>query len=286
METTPAPLWPRDTPWRQGAVLRHEDAVRLGLLQEQAPQDARVVVVSHDCDLANENLEVESDLEVIVGCAVAAAKGTYTHAKSPRTLHWEISTDIAVITIDLVATAKRRVHKTDLAQSTPDPAFVVAPAQLQVLRYWLGIRYNRAAFPDSFDQRLKDSKIAEKLTRLMERSGHQISGIYFDVDAGNILDRSDGSPYELGIVLTYPAGEEPAVAMDAADATALQIEALFTKACFNEAAQVWRNIRLKACIAITEDDITVAKAKQMTLWRIEHMSLRGGDDPTPWDQQG
>lgn len=286
METTPALLWPRDTPWRQGAVLRHEDAIRLGLLHEQSPQDVRVVVVSHDCDLANDNLEVEPDLEVIVGRVVATANGTYTHAKSPRTLHWEISTHNAVMTIELVATAKRRVRKTDLAQSAPDPAYLVTPAQLQVLRYWLGIRYNRAAFPDSFDQRLKDTKITEKLTRLMDRSGHQISGIYFDVDAGNTHDRSDGSPYELGIVLTYPAGEEPMVAMDAADATALQVEALFTKACLNARTQVWRDIRLKACIAIAEDDITVAKAKQMTLWRIEHLSLRDGDDPTPWGRQG
>jgi hypothetical protein len=282
-----APLWPRDTPWRQGMVVRPEDAVRLGLLHEQSAQDTRVVVVSHHCDLANDNLEVEPDVEVIVGRDVAKVNGSYTHAKSPRTLHWEIWNNQALVTIELVATGKRRVRKADFAQSTPDPTFVVEPAQLQTLRYWLGIRYNRAAFSDSFEQRLKDTKLGEKLARLMDRSGQGISAIYFDVDAGKALDRSDGTPHTLGIVLTYPAVGEPEAAMDTAEAIALQVEALFVKACFNETTESWRHIHLKACIAIAEEDITVAKAKQMTLWRLEHLSLRDdGDDPVPWGLQG
>ena len=46
------------------------------------------VVVSHDCDLANENLDVEPDVEVIVGRTIEKADGNFTWAKAPRTLHY------------------------------------------------------------------------------------------------------------------------------------------------------------------------------------------------------
>jgi hypothetical protein len=263
-----APQWPRETLWRQGAFLRKEDATRLRLVHGQSPKETRVVVVSHDCDVANDNLAVEPDVEVIVGRVVSTANGSYTHAKAPRTLHWEISSNAFVATIEMVATAKRCIQKIELANCTPDSAIVINPSQLHTLRYWLGIRYARAAFADTFERRMKDTKLAQKVARLMDRAGHGLSGIYFNVDDGEVMDRPDGEPYELGIVLTYPAGKEPEIAMDAAEATAEEIDRLITTTCFNEANETWSHIRLQACIAIAEDEITVAKAKQMTLWRL------------------
>jgi hypothetical protein len=38
------------TTWRQGQILKHEDAVSLGLLNEEET-GVKVVVISHDCDL-------------------------------------------------------------------------------------------------------------------------------------------------------------------------------------------------------------------------------------------
>lgn len=36
-----------------------------------------------------------------------------------------------------------------------------------------------------------------------------MSTIYFDVDGGNEINRSDGSPYDLKIVLAYPPADDP-----------------------------------------------------------------------------
>lgn len=84
------PIWTRDTPWRQGHLLPSEAVVHLRLANAQAAEDLRVVVISHDCDLANDNLDAEPDVEVLVASAVPALKGNFAWGKSPRTLHLEV----------------------------------------------------------------------------------------------------------------------------------------------------------------------------------------------------
>lgn len=51
------------TAWRQGQVLRHEDAVSLGILTEEEI-GVKVVVISHDCDLQSSS---EPSVELIAG---------------------------------------------------------------------------------------------------------------------------------------------------------------------------------------------------------------------------
>ncbi len=43
----------------------------------------------------------------------------------------------------------------------------------------------------------------------MEPLGQHLSAVYFDVDGGMEIDRSDDSAYELKIVLVYPPGDDP-----------------------------------------------------------------------------
>jgi hypothetical protein len=60
-------LWTRDTSWRQGQVLLAETAAVLNLQHPGGPDETCVVMVSHDCDIAQENLSVEPCVEIIVG---------------------------------------------------------------------------------------------------------------------------------------------------------------------------------------------------------------------------
>ena len=72
---------------------------------------------------------------------------------------------------------------------------------MSALRSWLGVRYNRAAFPDPFVNRLSEFKVDKRLAKIIEPVGNLISAVYFDVDGGDEVDHSDGSPYDLKIVL-------------------------------------------------------------------------------------
>ena len=72
-----AATWTRDTPWRQGHVLTAEAIQALGLSHPETPDSTCVVVISHDCDLANDALQIEPDVEVIVGRHLPKGDGNY-----------------------------------------------------------------------------------------------------------------------------------------------------------------------------------------------------------------
>jgi hypothetical protein len=217
--------WARETKWRQGHVLPREAAEALTWSNEVDADATCVVVISHDCDLANDNLDVEPDVEVIVGRTVAKADGNYTWGKAPRTVHCTVTRDGVPAVIELVSTEKTTVSKIDLAQYEPDAGFVLDGKGLAVLKNWLASRYNRAAFPDAFVRRMQTTSADSKLAKQLAPHGQLISFVYFDLDAGQNIERAVGDPYSLSIVLVYSPGSEPEEAADAAEQIATAVEA-------------------------------------------------------------
>jgi hypothetical protein len=271
-----AVTWTRDTSWRQGHVLTVEAVKALGLVHTDKLESTCVVVVSHDCDLANDDLNAEPHVEVIIGCIPTTPNGNYSWAKSPRTLHFEIERNGTPVLIELVATFKALVPKDALAIYKPDANWSLPGRSLATLRSWLAVRYNRVALPDSFVDRLRDCKVRDALPKYIEPHHKNLSHVFFDVDDGRELDRTDGSAYELKIFLVYPPGDDPEEAADEIDKLAESIATLFEKRCYNSASETWAGIHLKSCMAISEDNLPVSKAKLMNEWRYEHMSLRDG----------
>jgi hypothetical protein len=272
-----AATWIRDTPWRQGHVLSQECVQALGLANPDAPDRTCVVVISHDCDLANDDLQTEPNVEVIIGCLPKKGSGNYFWAKAPRTLHLDaVHGDVPTV-IELIATAKRLVPKSALAAFTADNTYSLSGKSLSTLRSWLAVRYNRASFPDPFVNRLSQSKVDKGLAKLIEPIGQRLSAVYFDVDGGKEIDRSDGSPYDLKIVLTYPPGDDPEQTADEVEKLEASIETLFSKKHFDPAIGVWNGIAMTTCMSISEDDLTVSKTRLLTEWRLEYMTLKADD---------
>lgn len=273
MQGQPLPAWTRETPWRQGHVLRPDAAAALGFTNESDAANTCVVVVSHDCDLANDNLAAEPSVEVVVGRLVPSPNGNFTWGKAPRTLHLSATRDGQQVTIELVATGKQMASKAVLAPYEPDSHFQLDGVALGVLRSWMGARYNRAAFPDEFVRRMSKTKVDGKLAKALEPHGALISFVYFDLDGGQAIERQDGSPYELSIVLVYNAGNDAEVSADAADKVA---DAVF-EACAKRLTD-GSEISLKTCFAISEDDLPVSKARVLMQWRLEYMTLKAADE--------
>ncbi|UIF88418.1 hypothetical protein [Cupriavidus sp. UYPR2.512] len=268
-----AKQWNRDTKWRQGNVLPLA-AMEHFLLSYPGGADAHcVVVVSHDCDLANDNLTVEPDVEVIVGRIVQKVDGNFTWGKAPRTLHYAATRGGEPVHIELVSTRKQSIAKSELARFEPDETFGLDGKSLAVLRSWLGSRYNRAAFPDAFVKRMASTKADSKLSKALEKSSELISFVYFDVDAGKSIERKEGDPYQLGIVLVFAPGEDVDASAEAADRLATEIED-----AVRLRLQDGKFIVLKACFSISEDDLPVSRARTLTQWRLEYMTLKADDD--------
>jgi hypothetical protein len=240
-----------------------------------------VVVISHDCDLANHDLQVEPHVEIIIGRHLQEGKGHYFWAKAPRTLHVDVLRDDTPAIVELVATAKGVVPKEALAAFAPDAAFSFSGKSLSVLRSWLGVRYNRAAFPDLFVNRLSQFKVDKRLVKMIEPIGNLLSAVYFDLDGGKDIDHSDGSPFALKIVLTYPLGNDPEQAGDEVEKLEADIVDIFSKKHFDQATGKWNGIALIGCMSISEDDLPVSRARLLTQWQLEYMTLKAENEQTP-----
>jgi hypothetical protein len=272
--------WTHATLWRQGHVLCADACMALGLKHPDDPEATCVVVIGHDCDLANHNLEAEPVAEAIVGRIVSNAAGSFSWGKSPRTLHLEMRRAGTVVTVELVAPKKVPLLKSALAAFNPDNTFVLEAKHRSVLRNWLSARYNRTAFSDTFVNRMKSTKVDVRLAKLLEPKGPLISFIYFKLNEGESIEREDGDPYELSIVLVYPPGDDPADSAERADALADEVLADCQKRLTGKEGGQSKEIILKTCFAISEDELTVAQARELAQWRLEYMSLRADDDQT------
>ena len=126
--------------------------------------------------------------------------------------------------------------------------------------------------------RLTQSKVDKRLAKIIEPIGNLLSAVYFDVDGGKEIDHSDGSPFELKIVLAYPPGDDPEQAADEVEKLEIQIADLFEKKYFDQATGKWNGVALKQCMSISEDDLRVSRARLLTQWRLEYMTLKADEE--------
>lgn len=276
-ETTPA-TWTRATNWRQGHVLPMEAAHELGLMHSEAPDDTCVVVISHDCDLAND-IDIEPEVELIPGRILPEANGNFLGGKSPRTLHLRMLRDNTTVVVELLNTAKRTALKTALAQWQPDGAYSLPPREWVTLQGWLASRYRRAAFANNLVARMKATGAETALANALKKHGSLVAAVYFRVEGGPQIERAPGDPYEITIVLMFDPGNDAEASSQAANTLAEQL-ARTLRAKFDGQA----DMRLRDCIPISEDDVTVRMVKSLSQWRLEYMTHRAAQEqPGPPD---
>lgn len=267
MPDSAEPTSSHDSPWRQGHVLGADAVLAAGIASDD--ESATVLVIAHDCDIAA-FVDYEPDVEVIVGRVVAVPNGNYTAGGSPRTLHLPIGFADATRHIELRSTDKRKVDKALLERFDPDPQYSLTGEGLRLLRSWLRARYDRAAFPDAFNERLSDCKLRGDLEKILAPAVGLVSAVFFDLDQGLDVERWPGDDYHLGIVLLYQVGPDAERSADDADALVERIE----EACERRLSDGTAGIVIARCLAVSEDDLTVGQAKLLRQWRLEHLSFK------------
>lgn len=268
--------WKRDNPWRQGSILKTDSVKALDLVHAKSPDDTVVIVVSHDCDLAQTE-DVEPFCEVISGFPVDES-GDLTNAKNVRRLHLPFSAGDVTLTAEFAATEKVKIAKSVLAEHQPATNVRLSPAELNVLQTWLSVRYKRSSFPDEFDRRLKDKEVKfyDKFVKAIKASSGHLLTILLDVDGGNEIDRKGpDDTYTLSIYLIYNVTVDPGKAKETIDALAKKINALFSSCYLKEGK--WQNIELRECEPISEAAVTVHQYRLLKPLTFEYLSLR--EDP-------
>ena len=88
-------------------------------------------------------------------------------------------------------------------------------------------------------------------------------------------------------MLAYAPGDDPEKALDIAEKAEEAVKKLFADKLIDKASGKWKDIELKRCTSISEDDLPVSKAKLLVQWRLEHMSLKAEEEqPAPMNLQG
>lgn len=259
--------------WRQGSVLPQRAARELRLISEENAHTLCVVVISHDCDIVNSRQE--SEVEIIIGQIVAATDGNLTGGKNSRRLQLDLNYKDDVHHVELCASEKRRLPKTALDTVLPEQAYTLDAKNLATLRFWLGARYNRAAFPDEFNNRLRKTKVSDDIIKTLKPLGNLITGVYAQLDTQEELPaESPTQPYRAYLFLAFEPGDEPLESAKKADEAAAAIADAFARCCFDKHSEQWSWIELKDCVAISEDELTVAQAKRLQQLSLEYLSLR------------
>lgn len=269
---TRVPTW-------QGNILSDECALKFELCGRDEIGSKFFVVISHDCDLTAET-EKEPFVEIVTAMPIIKL-GADSHSKNARRLDLEFQSNTSRMFLQLLAISKQFIDKDVLQQFSPREDLNLNGHGLFTLRRWLASRYYRAAFPNSFEARLRAAPKAGKksfltqIESILEQGGEYIRGILFDLDEGKSIERVDNNDcYSLGIIVLYMSSKNEPVAASSAEQVARALESLFATAFCSNDKNKWQGIELQYCDAVSDAVLTVAQQTQLKEWRLEHMSLR------------
>jgi hypothetical protein len=272
--------WNRDTAWRQGHVLTSESGVALGVVAAENTETTFAVIISHDCDLAQDP-GAEPLVEIIVARRIEKADGNFTHAKNSRRLHLACAMGGAAVYLDMQVLEKTTIKKAALAGHLPSESAVIKPEDRSVLQRWLAARYRRAAFPDEFERRLNDTGVSKRIAKILEPLGKHLVAVFFDVDEGaEQIRKGEDDLYLLRIDLLYSTEDDPVAALEAAEKAAASMSAAFRDRCFDPEAG-WKWIELVSCEPISDEAMTYAMSTQLKRWNMDYLSLRAEPPAEP-----
>jgi hypothetical protein len=255
--------WSRNTQWRQGSVLLQKD-FHSANLNDSSDSDL-AVAISHDCDIANDNLDAEPAIEFIFGRIIDQLNGNYTHGKNPRILHLNYMHSGNPVFLELIASRRVIVDKNVLETIQPDQTYELV-GSCQILQSWLAARYRRHALPNSLVERLR------AVFKYLEKEGKKnFSGILsFRLSYEPTDELSPEEAYELWLSIIYVTDEAEYASIAEKIAKSLKTEfpALLEKT--KDAGAV----DLRRCEAVSEMEFTLRDMRETIEYHLEHLSYR------------
>lgn len=268
----PAPSIIRANGWRQGKLFKIDNQPELEkLIQEKIPENTRCIVVSNDCNVVHESYEKEPDVEVLLATHVdGEIDGGLTHGKNPRFLQIPILGPKSNSHYQCHAAKCYKISRNFLESVTPDSNFTINSDSLDVLKHWLANRYIRAAFPDTFNNRIFSAR--DKIEKILKRHGRDITGIYVAISPFDEL-LSD-QPYKISIyatmhVDTYKENIQRDLVID-------------TTTKIVQAVAQCQGIEVIDYNVYSEEEISIAALRYLRQWDLDYLSFRdipGGDHP-------
>jgi len=178
-----APNYFRKNDWRQGRIIDDESALTAllknscGYIPSDSPLPDFLILLSQDCDILHHKVGDEPYIDFIAARFGEKKDGSLFYGKNPRKLQIEHNKRI----ISFIVHDILRVKKDVFEKVNPKHASVVLDKDaIKRIINWISKRYARAAFPDEFIKRLKNSKHPIEKTSKNEIM-EQVVLIYIDI---------------------------------------------------------------------------------------------------------
>lgn len=257
----------RKNGWRQGHVLSSTLAKELtenGIFQGLYTEEDLWIVISHDCDLNNLKFENEPLIELLQAKYLGNGKGdgNLAFGKNPRRYQFKIKERLYEIFIH----SRKSIGREKLLSSCPDVGRKIEPDEVKKICLWVAKRYVRAAFPDSFNERLRP--INKGLRTLLGEEGSRLTGIYITVDENELPPEQT---YEIDIWATMKVQDynDPQILMEG-------------QSCFDQfIAQLGAcdGIEINDDRLVPESRISLDELRLLKRWDYDELSLKEND----WD---
>lgn len=257
--------WSRNTPWRQGSVLAQKDFQAVGLTD--VPDADLAIAISHDCDIANDNLDVEPAVEFIFARILEQHDGIFTNGKNPRTLHIDYKHDGQIVFFELLASKKLILPKNMLENLQPDETYKLNTHSGQILQSWLAARYRRHALPNRLVDRLE--AVFKHIEDKGKKNSAGILSFRLSYDPQDELPPEE--PYELWISIVYISSDK-----DEYREMAVNIASSLQKEFPNllEKTKHSGTVDLRKCEAVSEMEFTLRDMRDTVEYHLEHLSYR------------
>lgn len=266
----------RGTAWRQGHILKHEDAVSLKILEPDQVA-FKVVVITHDCDLQSDS---EKNIELMYG-PLKKGSSQMKRAKHPRILDlcFEEPESVKKSAVELRHERKVILPKGDFNIEAGDNKYQISAEEKQALKQWLAAKYGRPAFPNAFEERLrafdqdKGFKFEKAVAEIISANSEHVIGVFFDLGEERNNDLPEGEPYELKINVVYDSLEGGPEARVSAENISKELNGIFHKFYGDPLLGESELIELNSCLAVADTHFSLYSLRRMDQWRVEYISL-------------
>lgn len=260
--------------WRQGSVVKKLDIPDLLAFigEENTSAEIHLIVASQSCDIANNNIDIDPSIELLIARTIVQKDGNLTFNKNPRQLHTQLkiftgTADIFSYELIEIRIAERiLVPKEYLASLSPDDSTQLEAEQLEACVNWLSARYSRPALPTEFNKRIENADKKGHLRKKAKTLNEKLSGIYVEIiPFDEIAEGENYSVNLLGLVTEMNEAEIPK-----AESSLKNIEDIL-KAAQMEVKTVVRS----------EANISLAQIKRFKRFYFDDLSFKDDTDLPP-----
>ena len=173
----------RKNGWQQGSIIDDESALTAllksscGYTPSDSPSPDFLILLSQDCDIFHHKVSDEPYIDFIAARFGERKDGSLSYGKNPRKLQIEHDKGIISFIVHDILRVTKGVFETI---NPKHASLVLDKNDIKQIVNWVSKRYARAAFPDEFIKRLKNSKHPIEKTSKNEIM-EQVALVYIDI---------------------------------------------------------------------------------------------------------